>query len=70
MSFNQTFNMADFLTTGRVNGIPQFGILPLAELVLLGASSSSFGGLNLWASGSTETIKTVGLEPKPEQAPG
>ena len=63
MIFNHMFGMADFLTTGCVDGVPQLGVFPLAELVLLGASSSSFGSLNLWASGNTDTSRTVGLQP-------
>lgn len=37
------------LTTRGVNGIPQFSVLPLAQLVLLG-TSCCFRGLNLWTS--------------------
>lgn len=34
------------LTTGGVDGVPQLGVLPLAQLVLLGAGGG-LGGLNL-----------------------
>lgn len=37
------------LTTRRVDGVPQLGVLPLAQLVLLGPGSS-FRGLDLWTS--------------------
>lgn len=38
------------LTTGCVDGVAQLGVLPFAQLELLGIGSS-FGGLNLWTSG-------------------
>ncbi len=42
-------NLTMTLTTWGIDGVPQLGVFPLAQLVLLG-SSSRLGGLNLWTS--------------------
>lgn len=39
------------LTARGVDGVPQLGVLPLAQLVLLG-SGGGLGGLDLWTSGT------------------
>ena len=51
------------LTTRRVDGVPQLGVLPLAQLVLLGASGG-FGGLNLRTSETRSRAKDAGREPQ------
>lgn len=42
------------LTARRVDGVPQLGVLPLAQLVLLGAGGR-LGGLDLWTSNTGNT---------------
>lgn len=42
-------NQTVTLTTRGIDGVPQLGVLPLAQLVLLGPGSS-LGGLDLWTS--------------------
>lgn len=54
--------VTQILTTRGVDGVSQLGVLPLAQLVLLGAGSS-FGGLDLWTSNRKQTQGGYGSAP-------